>query len=126
MTPLNKLTKTAYRNLHHWLDRNFVKSTTCEGEKCTGISKRLAWALKKGAEYDKNRDSYLVLCNSCHTRYDFSEETRKKMAASARRTLNGYKKGHKPYLLKHSQETKDKLRAIALADGRKPPGRSKK
>lgn len=42
------------------------------------------------------------------------------MSEASKRTLNGYKKGHPMYLKRHSEETKKRLRLIALADGRKP------
>lgn len=124
MTPLSK---SQYRNLHHWLDRNFEKPDKCEGQNCTGLSDRLDWALKKGFAYEKKRENYLVLCKSCHTRYDFSEETRKKQAENARRTLNGYKKGHKYHPHKNgiTEEYRAKMPAIALARGYRPPSRKK-
>lgn len=49
-----------------------------------------------------------------------SEETRKKMSESAKRTLNGFKSGHAPTLIKHSEESKQKMREIALISGRRP------
>ena len=50
-----------------------------------------------------------------------SEETRRKMSESAKRTLNGFKKGHKVNVgNKHSEETLAKLREKALLDGRRP------
>ncbi len=119
MTPL---TKSQYRNLHHWLDRHFTKDK-CEGDTCPDKGYRLCWSLKKGCEYERKRENYLILCNSCHTRYDFSEETRKKQAENARRTLNGFKKGHKLHPIKDMEAHRVKMRTIALAGGYKPPGR---
>jgi hypothetical protein len=40
--------------------------------------------------------------------------------------MNGFKKGHHFYLLKHSDETKKKLHDIAIADGRKPSFKGRK
>lgn len=119
MTPRQRINNSQYRNLHHWLDRNFKKSK-CEGEECLGKSERFDWALKKGFEYERKRENYLVLCKSCHTRYDFSENTRKKLSESAARTLNGYKKGHKHYLIKDIDSFRKKMREIALSIGSKP------
>lgn len=112
------MTPTQYSNHHHWLRRNYVKEH-CEGERCLGRG-RLEWALKKGYKHERKRENYLVLCSSCHTRYDYTEETRLKQAEAARRTLNGYKKGHKLYPIKDMDSFRVKMRAIALADGRKP------
>lgn len=49
-----------------------------------------------------------------------SEETRKKMSESSKRTRNGFKKGHKTFILKHSDDTKKKMSAYAIKIGRKP------
>lgn len=122
---MKPLTKSQYRNLHHWLDRHFTKEK-CEGENCPDKGYRLEWSLKKGYAYERIRENYLILCKSCHTRYDFSEKTRKKQADNARRTLNGYKKGHKHYPVKDMEAFRKKMRVIALSGGYKPPGRRKK
>ena len=49
-----------------------------------------------------------------------SNETRKKMSESARRTRNGFKVGHENYIKEHSTETKKKLSEYAKSIGRKP------
>lgn len=50
-----------------------------------------------------------------------SEETRKKMSLAAKRTLNGFRKGHQVNIgHKHSKKTIDKLKEIAKLDGRRP------
>lgn len=49
-----------------------------------------------------------------------TNETRKKMSISAKRTNNGFKKGHLYYEIKDKESFRLKMRAIALADGRKP------
>ncbi len=42
------------------------------------------------------------------------------MSEAAKRTLNGFKKGHPTYLKNHSAETKERLSEIAKKDGRRP------
>lgn len=49
-----------------------------------------------------------------------SDETRRKMSDAAKRTRNGFKKGHVAFLVNHSDETKQKIREAAIKDGRKP------
>lgn len=49
-----------------------------------------------------------------------TDETRQKMSLAAKRTLNGFKKGHKSFIKHHSDETKKKMSEIAKQQGRKP------
>jgi 5-methylcytosine-specific restriction endonuclease McrA len=49
-----------------------------------------------------------------------SEETRKKMSEASKKSLNGFKKGHKNFIEKHSEETKKKMSEYAKKIGRKP------
>lgn len=49
-----------------------------------------------------------------------TEETRRKMSESAKRTRNGFKKGHETFLKNHTEETKNRLSKIAKLDGRRP------
>lgn len=61
----------SYWTIHQWLAKNFGKANMCEGEQCNGKSKVYDWALKKGKDYEKNRDNFINLCRSCHKKYDF-------------------------------------------------------
>ena len=65
-----------YYTIHSWLIKNFVKPEHCEH--CGKFAKRIEWALIKGFSYEKKRENFIPLCRSCHARYDFTEETRKK------------------------------------------------
>jgi len=58
-----------YKSIHAWLNRNF-KKTVCQGIECCSPSKRLEWALKTEHNYEQKRDNFLVLCRSCHIKYD--------------------------------------------------------
>jgi hypothetical protein len=50
-----------------------------------------------------------------------STETRQKMSLAAKKTLNGFKKGHTTNVgHKHSLETINKLKEVARLDGRRP------
>jgi hypothetical protein len=72
-----------YPTIHNWLVNEFGKATICESEFCSGKSKTYDWALIKGKEYERNRDSFHQLCRSCHVLYDMTSERRAKMKASA-------------------------------------------
>ena len=65
----------SYGSVHVWLDRNFKKLDACEH--CGG-NRFIEWALKKGCKYDHKRENYLCLCSSCHKKYDYTLEHRRK------------------------------------------------
>ncbi len=66
-----------YVSVHKWLRSKFGSACKCESEDCKGISSIYEYALRKGYEYDKVRENFLMLCRSCHQKYDFVEEKRK-------------------------------------------------
>lgn len=91
--------------IHYWINTKYGKAPKCEH--CgTTTNKRYEWALKKGCDYEKKRENFISLCNSCHKKYDFTEETRKKMS-----------KTHKGR--KASDEAKENIRKSKL--GKKNP-----
>jgi hypothetical protein len=49
-----------------------------------------------------------------------SNATRLKMSLASKRTCNGFKKGHKGFISRHSEATKQKLRVIAKKQNRRP------
>jgi hypothetical protein len=59
-----------YNNVHMWLKNHFGKASMCESGDCLDGSKRFEWALKKGREYDKIRENFIMLCSKCHKKYD--------------------------------------------------------
>lgn len=58
--------------IHNWLAR-FFKKKVCE--KC-GNTKTLDWALKTNKKYSHNRKNFIVLCRSCHFKYDYASGVR--------------------------------------------------
>lgn len=64
-----------YNGIHSWLTRNFKKEFC---EKCNS-KKLIEWALKKGFKHERKRENYLILCRSCHRKYDFDEQKLFKM-----------------------------------------------
>ena len=74
--PAWKGKNATYPAFHSWLDRHY-KKYICEH--CGDLQKKLDWALKKGFEHDHDRNNYLILCRSCHIKYDkIKHETRSK------------------------------------------------
>lgn len=73
-----------YYKIHHWLSKNHGKANRCESKDCLGKSTHYNWALKKGCKYQRNVNSFIQLCRSCHSKYDFTEDLRKKLSMSQR------------------------------------------
>jgi hypothetical protein len=71
-----------YSGIHQWMRKNFGKADMCEHPDCPHTSKRFVWAKLKGKRYEKRRENFWMLCNSCHYRYDWVEGTREKMKQS--------------------------------------------
>jgi len=62
--------KVSYSGIHVWLIRNFGKATRCENVTCAGRSKTYDWALIKGGDYKRLRNCFMMMCRSCHVKYD--------------------------------------------------------
>lgn len=86
--PMWKGRKTKYASIHTWLSKNYTKEKC---EKC-GAIKNLQWALKKGRIHNHTRNNYFVLCSSCHLKYDYTDERRKKMGIMLNSTKKNKKK----------------------------------
>ena len=84
ITDRYKITNKEYNQIHYWLKKNFGKANCCEKEDCKGISKKFEWALKKDCGYEKKRDSFQMLCKSCHAIQDVTEEGMQKLSDSYR------------------------------------------
>ena len=55
---------------HSRIRVQYGKADKCEGTNCSGISNKYDYALIKGRKYSINRDDYIMLCRSCHNKYD--------------------------------------------------------
>lgn len=75
----------SYTAVHKWLDRNFKKSKKCQ--KC-GSSKFIEWALKNREKHTHDRKKYLCLCSSCHKKYDYTPERKKKLSDSLKKVVH--------------------------------------
>lgn len=70
-----------YGSVHKWLYYWYGKANRCDNPNCPKACKYFSWALKKGREYEHNRDNFIQLCLSCHAKYDFTEKIRKHLIA---------------------------------------------
>jgi hypothetical protein len=90
MTPKSKK-KEIYGNIHQWLRYHYGKPTKCENpEGCIYprgnankykrllAPKRFEYALLTGKKHAHNRENYIMLCPSCHGKYDKRGFTPKK------------------------------------------------
>jgi len=80
-----------YMYIHKWLREKYGKANHCEH--CNKIKKRYVWALKKGFEYGKDVNNFIQLCDSCHRRYDITDEARLKQSKAklGNKNLLGFK-----------------------------------
>jgi hypothetical protein len=69
-----------YTSVHQWLYYHYGQADKCQNPSCPKISKVFTWAKKRKAKYEKKRGNFLMLCRSCHAKYDCTDETRRKMA----------------------------------------------
>ena len=98
-----------YGSAHAWLFRQRHLKKICAhcGSKAT-----LEWALKKGEIHARNIAHYLVLCDSCHKKYDYTDERRGKL----KKAMTGRKITWSDKIAKATkgrivtQVTKDKIR----------------
>lgn len=60
--------------IHQWLRRNFIKKMICE--KCGFKGKSpisIHWAKLPNKYYERKRENFIELCNTCHVRMDMLE-----------------------------------------------------
>lgn len=122
--------KVGYSGIHMWFRDNIGKAFKCQwylvGLVCSNKSKNFHWALLKGKKYERRRTNFIMLCASCHKKYDCTDETRKKISllkTGQRSWLKGttglvkansgsFKKGHIPWIKGRimSQEHNNKIK----------------
>lgn len=59
-----------YAGLHTWLNITYGKADRCENKKCLKISQTFHLAKLRGKNYERKRENFIMLCVSCHNRYD--------------------------------------------------------
>lgn len=65
--------KKHYDNVHNWIKSRYGKADMCQNILCNNKSKKYHWALKEGCSYEKNVNSFIKLCVSCHKKYDMTD-----------------------------------------------------
>jgi len=75
-----KLRGGGYSSIHKWLKRRYGKAFRCEDPRCNGITNLYEWALIKGKNYRHKRENFIMLCKSCHRKYDMTEEIKGKIS----------------------------------------------
>lgn len=72
MNGLQLKTEITYGSLHDWLHRKYGSASNgkCEMSDCENRSNTLQYALITGKRYERNRDSFMILCRPCHYKYD--------------------------------------------------------
>lgn len=68
-----KGSEASYKAFHQWLRRNFGNPYKCEFESSNMKHlnpKRYEYALLKGHQHGHDRSRYIMLCPSCHRKYD--------------------------------------------------------
>lgn len=66
-----------YMGIHLWLRSRYGDADRCENRennilnfKCKRITNNYNWALIKGKKYERKRENFMMLCCSCHLKYD--------------------------------------------------------
>lgn len=83
-----------YQRVHFWIWTHYGKADRCETKDCKNKPKRFEWALIKAKPLEKNIENFMQLCASCHRKYDFTEETRKKDRHNTNKQKTHCKRGH--------------------------------
>jgi len=108
----------SYTSVHKWLARNFDKLSECE---FCGSDSFIEWSLKKGKTHDHNREFYYCLCSSCHKKYDYTEERKKKLSISLKKVVHTKEWGAKiSASLKNRKLTEQHIQNI-IYEKSKPP-----
>lgn len=68
-----------YHAFHMWLRKYYGKADKCENNECTKKSKRFEYALIKNKRHAHNRKNYIMLCSSCHKKYDMTSKRKKQL-----------------------------------------------
>lgn len=68
-----------YQAIHKWLKKHHGKADRCENQECNKKSNTFVWAKIHGKEYTHERSNFWMLCLSCHTTYDMTDDWKKKL-----------------------------------------------
>lgn len=76
--------KVTYSGVHSFLRKNKNK---IDCEKC-GSVRFLEYALKKGKTHQKKTENYIILCSSCHKKYDYTKKRKAKLSESLKKVVH--------------------------------------
>ena len=65
-----------YGGIHYWIKKMLGKAIRCEGENCSGVSRKYEWA-NISRKYKRELNDWKQLCKSCHVNFDMTDEWRK-------------------------------------------------
>ena len=88
-SPFWKGKEAKYGAIHDYIKSLYGSAIKCENPDCVyprktknGLLQKpmgFEWALRKGRKYeDRKKDSFIQLCVSCHQKYNFNEDKRKR------------------------------------------------
>lgn len=120
-----KFKSQSYSACHKWLSKHFVKHTYCDF--CES-SRFIEWALVRGRKHSHKRIDYLCLCSSCHKKYDYTLERRKKLSASLKLVPHTKEWNRKVVLankgFRHTDDAKRKMSEYRKKHPRKRNGKT--
>ena len=62
--------KVGYSGIHVWLRKHFGKANKCENPDCSKKCETFHWAKLRDKLYERKRENFWMLCQSCHAIYD--------------------------------------------------------
>ncbi len=72
--------RAGYVAFHSWLKKYYGKPNKCENLSCTFKKpKRYEYALREGCKHNHKRENYIMLCTSCHRKYDMTPELKERL-----------------------------------------------
>lgn len=71
-----EVNRNEYIAVHQWLRYKFGKANRCESCNGTRGSIHYEYALKKGCDYIRKIENFLMLCKKCHAEYDGFDNTK--------------------------------------------------
>lgn len=75
--------KIGYISIHSWNNKHYPKTGICI---TCGNKKKTVWALIHGNIHKRGTENYRELCQSCHIKYDRTEEWNKKSLQALSKT----------------------------------------
>lgn len=75
--------RIGYISIHSWNNKHYKKSGNCK--KC-GRKSKTVWALIHGLQHSRGIKNYRELCQSCHIKYDKTEEWNRKSLEALSKT----------------------------------------